>query len=168
MTSITLNCSFLGPDVTVVFSVKALLDENVGQLKRFIKNEWERELDQITAPRLVIWKVSDTAQLIRHHEYIAPRSQLKDPLPRGHIVATLGRVVNGEEIPGAFELDSMNLLSRYFPEPPVPEMLHLVAKCWYQSSAPACPQTLICCYTSANYYTVFQSQQSSGGSRQLK
>ena len=128
MTSITLNCSFLGPDVTVVFSVKALLDENVDQLKRLIKNEWERELDQITAPRLVIWKVSDIAQLIRHHEYIAPRSQLKDPLPRGHIVATLGRVVNGEEMSGAFKLGPMELLSRHFPEPPVPGMLHLVVQ----------------------------------------
>ena len=160
MTSITLNCSFLGPDVTTVFPVEALLEENVGKLQQHIKGVWkgDSKLDQIAAPRLVIWKVSNTAQLIHHHEYVAPHSQLKDPLPRRHIVATLGGVVNGEEISGAFELDPMNLLSRYFPGPPVGEMLHLVVKGWYQSSAPACPRTLICCRTSADYYTIVQSQ----------
>ena len=144
--SITLNCSILGPGVTAVFSVEALLHDNVGKLKRLIKNELGHELNRIAAPRLVIWKVSDTAQLIHHHEYITTRSQLKDPFPRGRIVAALEGVVNGEEISGAFELDPMKLLSGYFPEPPVPEMLHLVVKCGYRSSAPFCPNTHLLSY----------------------
>ena len=56
------------------------------------------------------------------------RLQLNDPLPRERIVTTLEGVVNGEEISGALKLDPMKLLSRYFPEPPVPGMLHLVVQ----------------------------------------
>ena len=57
---IRLNCSILGPDVTAVFSVKALLHDGVGKLKRLIKKEVENELN---TPRLDIWKVSDMRNL---------------------------------------------------------------------------------------------------------
>jgi hypothetical protein len=87
---------------------------------------------------------------------MATRLQLGDPLSRERILARLKGVVNGEEIPKAFELDPMKLLLGYFPKPPVPEMLHLVVKCGYQSSAPSCPKPLICCHTSANPYAIFQ------------
>ena len=63
--SISLNCSILGPDVTASFIVEVSLDASVGKLKQLIK-EVENELNKIDARRLDIWKVSDTAQLIRH------------------------------------------------------------------------------------------------------
>ena len=63
--SISLNCSILGPDVTASFIVEVSLDASVGKLKRLVE-EVENELNKINARRLDIWKVSDTAQLIRH------------------------------------------------------------------------------------------------------
>jgi hypothetical protein len=59
--SISLNCSILGPDVTEVFPVEVSLSDNVGVLKKLIKKEFEHELKQVDARRLGIWKVSDTA-----------------------------------------------------------------------------------------------------------
>ena len=51
------------------------------------------------------------------------RLQLNDPLPRERIVTTLEGAVNGGEISGAFKFDPMELLSRYFSEPPRPGTL---------------------------------------------
>ena len=64
--SISLNCSILGPDVTASFIVEVSLNASVGKLKQLIKKEVENELNKIDACRLDIWKVSDTAQLIHH------------------------------------------------------------------------------------------------------
>jgi hypothetical protein len=64
--SISLNCSILGPYVTAVFLVEVSLNASVGKLKQLIKKEVENELNKIDARRLDIWKVSDTARLIRH------------------------------------------------------------------------------------------------------
>ena len=63
---------------------------------------------------------------------------------------TLEGVVNGEEISGALKLDPMKLLSRYFPEPPVPVMLHLVVQLTgeYQPYCLAPLLQSICCHTS--------------------
>lgn len=58
-------CSILGSDVTVTFSVKASLHDDVHKLKRLIENEVENELNKIDTRRLDIWKVSDTTQVIR-------------------------------------------------------------------------------------------------------
>ena len=58
--SISLNCSILGPDVTAVFLVEVSLDASVSKLKQLIKKEVENELNKIDARRLDIWKVSDT------------------------------------------------------------------------------------------------------------
>ena len=54
--------------------------------------------------------------------------QLNDSLPRERIATTLEGVVNGEEISGAFKLGPMELLSRHFPKPSVPGMLHLIVQ----------------------------------------
>ena len=64
--SIRLNCSILGPSVTAVFGVQVSLDNSVSDLKKIIKKELEHELTEIDAHRLVIWKVSDSPQLICH------------------------------------------------------------------------------------------------------
>ena len=52
--------------------------------------------------------------------------QLANPLSSDEIETKLGGVVDGSKIPGALRLDPMKALSSYFPQSPVPEMLHLV------------------------------------------
>ena len=54
------------------------------------------------------------------------RFQLPNPLSYDEIVTTLGTTVDAANILDAVHLDPMKKLSFYFPEPPVPETLHLV------------------------------------------
>ena len=44
--SICLNCSIVGPNVTEVFGVQVLLDNSISDLKKIIK-ELEHELNEI-------------------------------------------------------------------------------------------------------------------------
>lgn len=86
--SICLNCSIVGPNVTEVFGVQVLLDNSISDLKKIIK-ELEHELNEINVHWLVIWKVSDSPQPICHHWCIVTPLQLRDPLLSEHIVTTL-------------------------------------------------------------------------------
>ncbi|KAF8227713.1 hypothetical protein L208DRAFT_1295299 [Tricholoma matsutake] len=53
-----LNCWVLGEDSTCVFPVKIDCDENVGALKKAIKEEKKQVFDHITADSLDVWNVS--------------------------------------------------------------------------------------------------------------
>ena len=44
------------------------------------------------------------------------------------MVISPGKISAGDEVPNADKLDPVKRLSRYFPEPPVEEMIHLVVQ----------------------------------------
>ena len=57
-TPLKLNCWVLGEDSTRIFPVKVDRDENVGALKKAIKEEKKPTFDHITADSLDVWSVS--------------------------------------------------------------------------------------------------------------
>jgi hypothetical protein len=57
-TPLNLNCWVLGEDSTRIFPVKIDRDENVGALKKAIKQEMKPAFDPITANSLDVWNVS--------------------------------------------------------------------------------------------------------------
>ena len=57
------------------------------------------------------------------------RLQLLEPLENHDIAKTLGKIGAGGEVPNANKLDDpVKRLSRYFSEPPVEDMIHLVVQ----------------------------------------
>src|SRR5260221_1901536 len=57
-TPLKLNCWVLGEDSTRIFPVEIDRDENVGELKKAIKEEMKPAFDQIDADSLDVWNVS--------------------------------------------------------------------------------------------------------------
>jgi hypothetical protein len=57
-TPLKLNCWVLGEDSTRIFPVEIDHDENVGGLKKAIKEEMKPTFDHITANSLNVWSVS--------------------------------------------------------------------------------------------------------------
>ena len=72
-TPLRLNCWVLGEDSTRIFPVKVDHDENVGALKKAIKEEKKPAFDHIIADSLEIWNVS-----IPIHEDTNLQAQVKD------------------------------------------------------------------------------------------
>ena len=130
MAEISLGCWILGLDGSSVFQVHIARSETVDQLKEAIKEENDHALNHIAARQLKIWKVSDRRAvyppLLMCSDTI--HLQLKDPLSSRDIANTFAKIGAGDEVPNADKLDPMNKLSRYFPEPPVEEMVHLVVQ----------------------------------------
>ena len=58
MSTLSINCLFLGGDSSEVFTVKILETENVSILKRLIKEEQSHRLNHVDASELTAWKVS--------------------------------------------------------------------------------------------------------------
>ena len=57
-TPLRLNCWVLGEDSTRIFPVEVDRDENVGGLKKAIKEEKKQAFDHIDADSLDVWNVS--------------------------------------------------------------------------------------------------------------
>jgi hypothetical protein len=172
MAEILLNCSIIGLNDASVFSVRILPSETVDFMKKAIKKEKEPELNHIAADRLVIRKVSDPySPFLVCSDTI--RLQLKNPLPTEEIIKSLAPI----DILDADNLDPVKKLSRYFPEAPVEEMIHLVVQvpsgehqaCTTSHTARVVPMsspTLISRRLSAAYFILGISPSTSQSSNQ--
>ena len=58
MSTLSLNCFILGSDSSEVFAVVIPKTENVGILKRLIKEEQSQRLNRVDASKLTVWKGS--------------------------------------------------------------------------------------------------------------
>ena len=114
--SISLNCSILGPDVTASFIVEVSLDASVGKLKQLIKKEVETGRSAILHNLFVIVNTSRT--------YLQPPT----PFFEFTIGDQLKGVINGGSITGTEKLRGTMLLSSYFSGPSVPGTVDLVVQ----------------------------------------
>ncbi|RGB26883.1 hypothetical protein C1646_405368 [Rhizophagus diaphanus] len=101
--SITLLCLVKGNTTANAFSVKISRDEPVSELKKVIKAEKAPEFDHFPADKLKLWKVEIGGDHID--------DQLKN-----------------FKLNDSDELSAIKKISKYFPDPPAEEHIHVLVE----------------------------------------
>jgi hypothetical protein len=104
--TLRLNCWLVGDDASQVFEVKIANTEQVGALRKAIKEEKKPALDHVTADSLALWTPEDSIPVDRH---------LKERLA-------------GLDLADESQLSSVDDLLDVFPDLPAQKHLHIIVK----------------------------------------